>query len=118
MHYHREVRRMINKSRSSIFISLIGACATLSAAMPACSGTDEGIGRGTGGRAGSGGKASGGTDNGTMTTTGTGGAGGGGTGGGGGSGGTGVIDPGKGGMDAGPMTCGGDRYQAEKRPLD
>jgi hypothetical protein len=118
MHYRREVRRMRLKSLPVVLISFFGACTALGAAVTACSGTDDGSSRGNAGRGGSGGKGSGGggTDNGTTAT---GGAGGGGTGAiGGAGGGGGVIDPGKGSMDAGPMTCGGDKYQAEKRPLD
>ena len=117
MHYRREVRRMRKDRLSSIFIPFLGACATLGAAVVGCSGSEDGLARGNAGRGGSG-KGSGGSD---VGTTGSGGFGGSGTGGGvGGSGGAGggVIDPGKGGMDAGPMTCGGDKYQAEKRPLD
>jgi hypothetical protein len=105
---------MRSKSIYTVFISLLGACAAASASITACSSADDGMAQGNGGRSGGSGKGSGGSDVGT----GTGGAGGT-TGGVGGSGGTGaVIDPGKGTMDAGPMTCGGDKYHAEQRPLD
>ena len=108
---------MANKTFSSIVIPLLAVCATLGALVTACSSADDNLSAGKGGRGGGAGKGSGGTDNGT--TTGSGGSGGGGMGGTGGSGGGGgVIDPGKGAMDAGPMTCGGDKYVAEKRPLD
>ena len=107
---------MRHQNRSFVLVSLLGVLATSGAAVSACSSADDSSSRGTAGKGGSGGKGSGGSDNGT---TGTGGAGGGGTGGTGGTGGAGgVIDPGKGAMDAGTMTCGGDKYQAEKRPLD
>ena len=112
------MRRMRFERFSPFFISVLGASATLGAALTSCSSADDPGSRGNAARGGSGGKGSGGSDNGT--TGGTGGAGGGATGGTGGTGGSGggVIDPGKGGKDAGPMTCGGDKYQAEKRPLD
>ena len=109
--------RVMRRSRlGAIFLSLFALSATAGAVVTACSGTDATGERPTGGGSGSNG-GSGGSDTGTTT----GGAGGstGGVGGSGGSGGTGVIDPGKAGMpDAGPMTCGGDKYQAEQRPLD
>jgi hypothetical protein len=99
MRYRREVRRMRSKGRFRVLLVVVGACVASGAGL-ACSSADDAGPRGTAARGGSGG------------------AGGGATGGTGGSAGTGVIDPGKGGMDAGPMTCGGDKYQAEKRPLD
>ena len=111
------MRRMLNRDLTSVLIALAATCAALGAAMTACSSADDALSRGTAGRGASSGKGGGGTDNGT-TTGGTGGSTGGvgatgGTGGGGG-----VIDPGKGATDAGPMTCGGDKYHAEQRPLD
>ncbi|HMI86019.1 MAG TPA: vWA domain-containing protein [Polyangiaceae bacterium] len=107
---------MRNSSLYSVFLSLTALCATSGAVIAACSSADEATStsRATGGS----GKGSGGSDNGTTT----GGAGGstGGVGAVGGSGGAGggVIDPGKGMADGGPMTCGGDKYNAEQRPLD
>src|SRR5687767_8023901 len=115
MHYRREVRRMPLKGRFRVLLRFLRGCVALGATLASCSSADDAGPRGTAAHGGSGGKGSGGTD---ATSTGSGGAGGGATGGTGGSAGTGVIDPGKGGMDAGPMTCGGDKYQAEKRPLD
>lgn len=101
-----------------VLASFLGITAAFGVTIAACSSADEGVGSG---RTGSGGKGSGGNGG---SDIGSGGAGGSGAGGIGGSGGTiggsgGVIDPGKGGMsDGGPMTCGGDKYVAEKRPLD
>jgi hypothetical protein len=108
---------MQNQRRSAVLASILGVSAAFGITVVACSSADEGVG----GRAGSGGKGSGSSG----SATGSGGAGGASTGVGGvggsigGSGGVGgSINPGKGGMDAGPMSCGGDKYQAEKRPLD
>jgi hypothetical protein len=118
MHYRRKVKEPMRKpSRYSTLISFLGGGVALAALVTGCSSTDEGVSKGRTGSGGKGGSGatggSGGTDIGSGGSGGT-------TGGVGGSGagGSGTIDPGKGGMDAGPMTCGGDRYQAEKRPLD
>jgi hypothetical protein len=108
---------MRNKSPSTVCLSFLALCTAAGALVTACSSGDEGSARGSGGKSGSTGKGSGGSD----STTGSGATGGstGGVGGSGGAGGGGgVIDPGKGTMDAGPTTCGGDKYQAEQRPLD
>jgi hypothetical protein len=111
---------MRKHSPSTIGLFLFAAWATLGVAVTSCSSADEGT-RPSNGKTGSGGKGSGGSA--STTTTGSGGSdstgGTGGSGGVGGSGGGGgVIDPGKGKTDAGPMTCGGDKYHAEQRPLD
>ena len=106
---------MRNKALYPVFLSFLGVCAASGAVTTACSSADEGTSRGAAGKSGSSGKGSGGSDVGTGGAGGAGGS----TGGSGGSGGSGaVIDPGKGAMDAGPMTCGGDKYIAEQRPLD
>jgi len=100
----------MNRSYAS-FLSLAGICLAAGTIATACSSGEENGSRAATGRAASGGK--GGSD----IDPGTGGAGG--SSGGGGLGGTVGIDPGQGGMmDAGPMTCGGDKYLAEQRPLD
>src|SRR5262245_61695909 len=111
---------MRKQSLSTVCLFLLATCATTGATVIACSSADEGVSRGSGGKSGGNGKGSGGSGGGDNTT-GTGGVGGstGGVGGSGGAGGNGgIIDPGKGAMDAGPMTCGGDKYHAEQRPLD
>lgn len=108
---------MRNKRWGTVGISFLAACATAGALAAACSSAEEAVSRGSGGKSGGSGKGSGGTDNGT-TSGGSGGSTGGGGATGGVGGGGGIIDPGKGMTDAGPMTCGGDKYHAEQRPLD
>jgi hypothetical protein len=117
MHDRREMSVMRKHSVAMVRFSLLAVCAAAAMAITACSSADEAVARGSGGKSGGSGKGSGGTD----STSGSGGVGGstGGAGGVGGAGGSGaVIDPGKGAMDAGPMSCGGDKYIAEQRPLD
>jgi hypothetical protein len=112
MDYRRRVTNMRSKNLKAVLVSFLGTCSVAGSLITACSSADEGVGRSTtskGGANGNGSVGSGGSGGGTGGTF----------GGGGGSAGTGVIDPGKGGMmDAGPMTCGGDKYHAEQRPLD
>jgi hypothetical protein len=106
---------MRSKNIKAVLVSFLGVCGAAGTLVTACSSADEGVGRSTSGKGGATATGSGGT----IGSGGSGGGNGGSVGGGGGAAGSGTIDPGKGGMsDGGPMTCGGDKYVAEQRPLD